>query len=178
MQSGWTENEQAMTKKHQEFEAGLDEKLPTPSPWASSSVEQQLVLHADMLVKEYRKAMRQMLNQRVDDRRAIVISMLRLLEPCTVQELSERLEKHKAAVSALLLRMEEDGLVSSKANQSDRRSKQVMLTAKGKKLEKTINATGSVVETIGMDSISADDLQQANETLLRIIRNIGKLSPS
>lgn len=141
------------------------------------AVQQQIFVNADLLVKEYRRAMRQILKKhRMDDRRAHAISMLDLHGPCSVQQLSRVLERHKAAVSSLLMRMEEDGLVHYHTDPFDRRSKRVGLTAKGRELVKPIAAAGNVVCEKALSNVELSVVQDINDALKLLLNNVEEMT--
>lgn len=142
-------------------------------PWSDLSAGLQLILNADFLAKEYRRnARHQLVEQEVNDRRASVIVYLAQIGPQSVNELAQRLEQHKAAISALLLRMEADGYVEFTPNPKDKRSKSAALTLKGEELAAPIQAALSEVRRRALVGVSEAEVASTNAVLRRIIANL------
>lgn len=144
-------------------------------PWSNLPAGSQLILNADFLGKEYRRNARHALvDHDVNDRRASVISFLAQVGPQTINDLAQKLEQHKAAISALLIRMESDGLIDFTPNQDDKRSKNAGLTEKGNQLAEPIRAALLQVREQALEGISEAEIVTANAVLTRMIANLAR----
>jgi DNA-binding MarR family transcriptional regulator len=144
-------------------------------PWNDLELGLQLILNADFLAKEYRRNARQeLVEQEVNDRRAAVIVYLDEIGPQSVNDLARRLEQHKAAISALLIRMEADGYIEFTPSLIDRRSKSAGLTAKGMELAAPIQAALNKVRRKAIVGLSDAEIERTNVVLQHVIANLGQ----
>ncbi len=162
-----------MATKNNQRARAAETQDPSPLPWKDLPSGLQLILNADFLAKEYRRnARHQLVDHEVNDRRAAVIVYLSEVGPQTVNELARRLEQHKAAISALLIRMEGDGLVELVPNALDKRSKKAGLTPKGQQLAAPIEDVLSSVRRRALEGVSQADIELTNRVLQRVIANL------
>lgn len=145
-------------------------------PWRDLPKGFQLILNSDFLAKEYRRNARQeLVEQEVNDRRAAVIAYLEEIGPQTINDLARRLEQHKAAISALLIRMEADGLVEFTPNPHDKRSKNAGLTAKGLSLAQPIQTALWRVRHRALVGITEQEVDATNAVLQKVIANLARI---
>lgn len=144
-------------------------------PWSDLDRGLQLILNADFLAKEYRRnARQQLIEQEVNDRRAAVIVYLDEIGPQSINELAQRLEQHKAAISALLIRMEADGFIEFTPNLVDKRSKSAGLTRKGLELAAPIQAALNHVRQQAIVGLSEAQIETTNAVLQHVIANLAQ----
>lgn len=133
----------------------------------------QVILNADFLGKEFRRSARhRLVDHDINDRRASIISFLSQVGPQTINELAQKLEQHKAAISAILIRMESDGLIEFTPNPEDKRSKNAGLTAKGKVLAEPIRTALEEIRISALVGVSNQEIEVVNSVLLRMIANL------
>jgi DNA-binding MarR family transcriptional regulator len=101
-----------------------------------------------------------------------VISFLSQVGPQSINELAQKLEQHKAAISALLIRMEGDGLIEFTPSLTDKRSKNAGLTDKGNQLAEPIRTALEELRFRALEGISDDEIEVTNHVLLRMIANL------
>ena len=98
-----------------------------------------------------------------------VMEMLLHKGPQPVNEIGRRIELTSGAITTAVDRLESRGLVTREAHESDRRTRIVRLTARGKEQAAKIFA----VHKTEMDS-AADGLSKAERaTLIRLLRKLG-----
>lgn len=145
-------------------------------PWSDLAPGMQLILNADFLGKEFRRSARQRLvDHDINDRRASVISFLSQVGPQSINELAQKLEQHKAAISALLIRMESDGLIEFTPSPYDKRSKNAGLTEKGHQLADPIRTALQELRYRALEGVSEKEIAITNEVLLKMIGNLSNL---
>jgi DNA-binding MarR family transcriptional regulator len=146
-------------------------------PWRDLPPGLQLILNADFLGKEFRRTARaKLVDQEVNDRRASVISFLAQVGPQSINELAQKLEQHKAAISALLIRMESDGLIEFTPNPEDKRSKNAGLTEKGKMIAEPIRTKLLDIRYSALQGLTDEEIDTTNTVLLRMIGNLAALN--
>jgi len=147
---------------------------PAPRlPWSGLPPALQLILNADLVGKEFRRAARHALvDQEVNDRRASVISFLSQVGPQSINHLAHNLEQHKAAISALLIRMEADGLIEFTPNFEDKRSKNAGLTEKGQQLAEPIRVALQAIRDRAVTGLTPEEIDVTNRILWQVIANL------
>ncbi len=88
------------------------------------------------------------------------------------QELADKTGKDKASLTKLLDNLEKRNLVKRTADETDRRSKRVWLTASGKKLKNKVYPLALSVVEMAEKGISRNDLRHAQLVLEYIYNNI------
>lgn len=149
----------------------------TRLPWNDLPPGMQLILNADLVGKEFRRRARhQLVDHDINDRRASVISFLSQVGPQSINELAQKLEQHKAAISSLLIRMEADGLIEFTPNPNDKRSKNAGLTEKGRQLAEPISVALLEIRHHALHGVSEQEVAQANDILHRMIANLTQVA--
>lgn len=151
------------------------ETTPPSLPWSDLPPGMQLILNADFLGKEFRRSARhRLIDHDINDRRASVISFLSQVGPQSINELAQKLEQHKAAISALLIRMESDGLIEFTPSRVDKRSKNAGLTEKGNQLAEPIRTALQDIRLQALQSVSEAEIETCNAVLRRMIANLSE----
>ncbi len=91
----------------------------------------------------------------------------------TAKKLADRLALDGSTITGILDRMEQKGLIEKQTDPKDRRAMQVMLTAKGKKLQKPVS---EAIETANRRALVKLDQQEA-EFLKNVLEEIGSIEP-
>ncbi|MEQ8236245.1 MAG: MarR family transcriptional regulator [Syntrophomonadaceae bacterium] len=91
----------------------------------------------------------------------------------TAKKLADRLALDGSTITGILDRMEQKGLIEKQTDPKDRRAMQVMLTAKGKKLQKPVS---EAIETANRRALVKFDQQEA-EFLKNVLEEIGSIEP-
>ncbi|NMC27678.1 MAG: MarR family transcriptional regulator [Syntrophomonadaceae bacterium] len=91
----------------------------------------------------------------------------------TAKKLADRLALDGSTITGILDRMEQKGLIEKQTDPKDRRAMQVMLTAKGKKLQKPVS---EAIEKANRRALLKLDQQEA-EFLKNILEEIGSVEP-
>jgi MarR family transcriptional regulator, lower aerobic nicotinate degradation pathway regulator len=97
-----------------------------------------------------------------------VLAALDDLGPLSQQQLADSLDFDKSHLVAQLDRLEERGLVKRMPDQSDRRRKQLLLTAAGKALVGELEPLARRSQKDLLDSLSADE----RRTLISLLRRV------
>ena len=146
-------------------------------PWSDLPSGLQLILNADLVGKEFRRRARhRLVDHDVNDRRASIISFLSQVGPQSINELAQKLEQHKAAISSLLIRMEADGLIEFTPNPEDKRSKNAGLTEKGRQLAEPIRVALLDIRHRALDGVTDEEVATANRILLRMLANLTQVN--
>ena len=93
------------------------------------------------------------------------------------RELSERLDIGAPATVALVDRMERDGLVTRSAVPGDRRRNAVVVTAKARRLQATIEATAEELRREVMGALTRDEINTLHALLAKARARIDALRP-
>lgn len=91
----------------------------------------------------------------------------------TAKKLADRLALDGSTITGILDRMEQKGLIEKQTDPKDRRAMQVMLTTKGKKLQKPVS---EAIETANRRALVKLDQQEA-EFLKNVLEEIGSIEP-
>ncbi|HNX26639.1 MAG TPA: MarR family transcriptional regulator [Phycisphaerae bacterium] len=89
-------------------------------------------------------------------------------KPPSQQELADRLVVHKSAISTLIDRMEQAGLVRRRSHSGDRRRFELVLTEKGEKIFKNLEEEYLELVRSIMKRISNRDITALNESLEKL----------
>lgn len=142
-------------------------------PWSDLPGAMQLILNADFLAKEFRRTARNKLSdENVNDRRASIISFLSQVGPQSINDLADKLEQHKAAISSILIRMDSDGLIEFTPNKDDKRSKNAGLSTKGRLLAAPIHAKLKDIRLQALKGLTKQEIETTNSVLRRMIANL------
>jgi MarR family transcriptional regulator for hemolysin len=152
------------------------ESIQPGLPWHDLPGAMQLILNADFLAKEFRRTAREKLaDENVNDRRASIISFLSQVGPQSINDLADKLEQHKAAISSILIRMDSDGLIEFTPNKEDKRSKNAGLTAKGRLLAAPIHAKLKGIRLKALKGLTKQEIDTTNAVLLKMIANLDQI---
>lgn len=91
----------------------------------------------------------------------------------TAKKLADRLALDGSTITGILDRMEQKGLIEKQTDPKDRRAMQVMLTTKGKKLQKPVS---EAIEKANRRALLKLDQQEA-EFLKNVLEEIGSVQP-
>jgi MarR family transcriptional regulator, organic hydroperoxide resistance regulator len=91
----------------------------------------------------------------------------------TAKKLADRLALDGSTITGILDRMEQKGLIEKQTDPRDRRAMQVMLTAKGKKLQKPVS---EAIETANRKALDRLDGQEA-QFLKGVLEDLGAVEP-
>lgn len=106
-----------------------------------------------------------------------ILHRLYRMGPATVSEISRMLDISKSAVSQLLDKLVQGGLISRCENPVDRRSKNHSITAEGKvMIEKSREARVEWVESLN-EKITSDERELLTRALSVLQNRIGELEP-
>ncbi|MEX1148026.1 MAG: MarR family transcriptional regulator [Sphingomonadales bacterium] len=86
----------------------------------------------------------------------------------SVGELTRRLLDTGGSISALLTRMEKEGIIDRRLNPNDRRSFQVCLTSKGRNLYRDMSSNYSVWVASALEEVSAEERELLYNLLGRL----------
>jgi MarR family transcriptional regulator, transcriptional regulator for hemolysin len=92
------------------------------------------------------------------------------------KDLAARLSIEAPTLVALLDRMADDGWITRRESNADRRSKTVHLTAKGQEVIKQIRTTGAQLRRELLAEVSAKDIERCSAVLEQIKRAAEKVS--
>lgn len=91
----------------------------------------------------------------------------------TAKKLADRLALDGSTITGILDRMEQKGLIEKQTDPKDRRAMQVMLTTKGRKLQKPVS---EAIETANRRALVKLDQKEA-EFLKNVLEDIGSIEP-
>lgn len=86
----------------------------------------------------------------------------------SVMELAEDVAIEHSTMSRTLARMERDGLVETRRDEHDGRSRRIFLTKRAKQLEPTLKAEAAAVNEAFLDHLSAND----RATLIQLLGSV------
>ncbi|NSL86518.1 MarR family winged helix-turn-helix transcriptional regulator [Chitinophaga solisilvae] len=91
---------------------------------------------------------------------------------CRQQELADKTDKDKASLTKLLDNLEKKNLVKRAADEADRRSKRVWLTASGRKLKDRVYPLALSVMEMAEQGITRQEILYAQAVLEKVYNNI------
>ena len=91
----------------------------------------------------------------------------------TATEISKKSGLAKTTLTAMLVRMQEQGLVRIEENANDRRSALVCLTEKTAALKDKYDGVTKEIEEIYYKGFSDEEIEQFENYLKRILNNLG-----
>ena len=93
-------------------------------------------------------------------------------------EIARSINRDRSTTTVLVRRLKEDGLVKEDASKTDGRSKNISLTAKGKKMNSRTASISSDLLSVCYKNFSAAEKEQLLSLLLKFNENIeGELKP-
>jgi MarR family transcriptional regulator, organic hydroperoxide resistance regulator len=98
----------------------------------------------------------------------IVIRMINLMPGCSATDLAKALAMHPSTLTGILARLERDGMIERTVSEDDRRRSQLVLSAKGKRVDRSQKGTaeGAIRRALGR----ADDrLVEATRDLVDLM---------
>lgn len=121
---------------------------------------------------------RQMLTAGISAQQAAALIFLDQFGPQSQLDLGDRMELHKAAIAALVARMEDAGLVTRAPDAEDRRLRIVSITPQAKTLLDRINGVTAEFGSAMRKGISDSERRQAAAVLVRMNENLRLLEES
>ena len=100
-----------------------------------------------------------------------ILFQLSVNEKMTMGELSEKINRDKSTTTVLVRKLEKDGFITGEADPSDKRSRIIFLTEKGKQFNKTARELSSELLGTFYKGFSEDEKELFLQTLLRIKKN-------
>lgn len=91
----------------------------------------------------------------------------------TATEISKKSGLAKTTLTAMLARMQEQGLIRTEENANDRRSALVCLTEKAAALKDEYDGVTKEIEEIYYKGFSDEEVEQFESYLKRILNNLG-----
>ncbi|WP_421849336.1 MarR family winged helix-turn-helix transcriptional regulator [Novosphingobium sp.] len=134
----------------------------------------------EFVLNELTRRMRRVYNRKmmtagISAQQAAALIFLDRFGPQSQLELGDRMELHKAAVAALLARMEDAGLVTRVPDKQDRRVRIVTMTTAARTHLEQINAVTSALATGLREGTSETDRHTAVAVLLQMSENLRTL---
>ncbi len=112
----------------------------------------------------------------LDNTKWRVLSLLKDKSPSTVSELARRSVIKLPTLTRMLIRMENEGLITRQALDNDRRVVEVRMTSSAKKTLTLVRSIGHKVFDRAFDGIEAQEVARMTKTLKRMRENLN-LSP-
>ena len=100
-----------------------------------------------------------------------ILFQLSVNEKMTMGELSEKINRDKSTTTVLVRKLEKDGFISGEADPTDKRSRIIFLTEKGKQFNKTARELSSELLGTFYKGFSEEEKKNFFQTLLRIKEN-------
>ncbi|NOX95287.1 MAG: MarR family transcriptional regulator [Alphaproteobacteria bacterium] len=101
-----------------------------------------------------------------------ILMLLHDRSPSSVGELARRSVTKMPTLTRMLIRMEEDGLITRRALKGDRRIVNVTMTPKAVKTLRMVRSIGQKVFDRAIEGISADEIAGTTQTLQRMRANL------
>lgn len=101
-----------------------------------------------------------------------ILECLLPADGCTQKEIALECALDKSTVTALLHKMEADGLVRRQKGEADRRESRIFLTKKGKETAEKTQRIMDEVEETARQGISREEAEAALAVLAKIRRNL------
>jgi DNA-binding MarR family transcriptional regulator len=141
------------------------------SPRHSPDNQLEFVLHtvSRSLARAYNEAFREV---GLSQSQAGVLMQVDWADAHTQTEIARRLGIQKAAAGAVIIDLEERGLLKRQRSATDARSIAVSLTASGRRKVKQINDFVDRLGPLLRDGISDAEMRQALDVLLRVRANV------
>ncbi len=122
-------------------------------------------------------------NRRLSDKNIVsshgfILYLLSVNGSMTMGEIARSINRDRSTTTVLVRRLKEDGLVKEDASKTDGRSKNISLTAKGKKMNSRTASISSDLLSVCYKNFSAAEKEQLLSLLLKFNENIeGELNP-
>ena len=100
-----------------------------------------------------------------------ILFQLSVNEKMTMGELSEKINRDKSTTTVLVRKLEKDGFISGEADPTDKRSRIIFLTEKGKQFNKTARELSKELLGTFYKGFSEEEKNNFFQTLLRIKEN-------
>lgn len=100
-----------------------------------------------------------------------ILFQLSVNEKMTMGDLSEKINRDKSTTTVLVRKLEKDGFISGEADPTDKRSRIIFLTEKGKQFNKTARELSSELLGTFYKGFSEEEKKNFFQTLLRIKEN-------
>ena len=100
-----------------------------------------------------------------------ILFQLSVNERMTMGELSEKINRDKSTTTVLVRKLEKDGFIAGEADPSDKRSRIIYLTEKGKQFNKTARDLSSELLGTFYKGFSEEEKESFFHTLLKIKNN-------
>ena len=100
-----------------------------------------------------------------------ILFQLSVNEKMTMGELSEKINRDKSTTTVLVRKLEKDGFITGEADPSDKRSRIIYLTEKGKNFNQTAHELSSELLSTFYKDFSEEEKQQFFNSLLKIKKN-------
>ena len=104
-----------------------------------------------------------------------ILYQLSLQDPLSMKELASRINRDKSTTTALVRKLEREGLVKITASPHDARSRLATLTEKGKKYNETTSAVSRELRAVFYTGFSARERDEAAKYLRRVLQNFERL---
>lgn len=112
----------------------------------------------------------------LDNTKWRVLSLLKDKSPSTVSELARRSVIKLPTLTRMLIRMENEGLITRQALDDDRRVVEVRMTPEAEKTLNLVRSIGHKVFDKAFEGIDASEVERMTKTLKRVRENLN-LSP-
>lgn len=103
-----------------------------------------------------------------------ILFQLSVKEKMTMGELSEKINRDKSTTTVLVRKLEQDGLITGEPDPSDKRSRIIYLTEKGKKFNKTARELSGELLGTFYKGFTEEEKTSFYNTLIRIKENFIK----
>ena len=100
-----------------------------------------------------------------------ILFQLSVNEKMTMGELSEKINRDKSTTTVLVRKLEKEGFITGEADPSDKRSRIIYLTEKGKNFNQTAHELSSELLSTFYKDFSEEEKQQFFNSLLKIKKN-------
>ena len=105
-----------------------------------------------------------------------ILFQLSVNEKMTMGELSERINRDKSTTTVLVRKLEKDGFITGESDASDKRSRIIYLTEKGKQFNKTARELSSELLGTFYKGFTEEEKENFFQTLLKIKNNFSQLT--
>ena len=100
-----------------------------------------------------------------------ILFQLSVNEKMTMGELSEKINRDKSTTTVLVRKLEQDGLITGEPDPSDKRSRIIYLTEKGKKFNKTARELSGELLGTFYKGFTEEEKEKFFQSLLKIKEN-------
>ena len=100
-----------------------------------------------------------------------ILFQLSVNEKMTMGDLSEKINRDKSTTTVLVRKLEKEGFITGESDQSDKRSRIIFLTEKGKQFNATARELSQELLSTFYKDFSESEKQQFFESLQKIKKN-------